>query len=74
MLLKHPFSENRKLEVRMKINWGIKLIIGYSIFVVITLGMIFFTTTLNTDKVIDNYYEAEINYQQHIDKIKRTNK
>lgn len=56
----------------MKINWGLKLLITYIIFIAITLSMMIFTTTLNTDKVIDNYYEAEINYQDQINKLERT--
>ena len=57
----------------MKINWGWKLVIGYSVFVGSTLGMIFFMTTVNNDKVIENYYEEELKYQNKIDMIKRTN-
>lgn len=57
----------------MKINWGWKLLIGYSIFVVATIGMIIFTTTINSDKVIENYYEEELQYQDKINMIKRTN-
>lgn len=57
----------------MKINWGWKLLIAYSIFAVATLGMMFFMTTVNHDKVIDNYYEEELNYQDKINMIKRTN-
>ena len=57
----------------MKINWGWKLLIGYSVFVIATIGMIVFTTTINNDKVIENYYEEELKYQDKINMIKRTN-
>jgi len=57
----------------MKINWGWKLLITYVIFVGITLTLVLFMTTVNSDKVIENYYEEELKYQDKINMIKRTN-
>lgn len=57
----------------MKINWGWKLLIVYSIFVGITIALVLFMTSVNYDKVIDNYYEEELKYQEKIDMIERAN-
>ncbi|MFA8341737.1 MAG: FixH family protein [Rhodothermaceae bacterium] len=57
----------------MKINWGWKLLITYVIFVGVTLSLVLFMTTVNSDKVIENYYEEELKYQDKIDMIKRAN-
>lgn len=56
----------------MKINWGWKIFILYTVFILVTGGMILFTTFINNDKVVENYYEEETKYQDYIDKVKRT--
>lgn len=56
----------------MKINWGWRIFITYAIFITFVLSVLYFSTTLNNDKVADNYYDAEIKYQDYIDKLERT--
>jgi len=56
----------------MKINWGWKIFITYSVYIVFVLSVVYFSTTLNNDKVTENYYDAEIKYQDYIDKLERT--
>ena len=53
-------------------NWGTKIIILYSGFVIIVLVSVFFAMTQRVDLVTDNYYEKEIKYQEQIDKLQRT--
>lgn len=56
----------------MKINWGWRIFITYAIFITFVLSVLYFSTTLNNDKVNENYYDAEIKYQDYIDKLERT--
>ncbi len=56
----------------MNISWGIKIAAVYIIFVLIVLGTVIFSTTQEVNLVADDYYQKEIEYQKHIDKIKRT--
>ena len=58
----------------MKLNWGKGIIVVYTVFMIIVLGTVAFTTTVDVDLVADDYYEQEIKYQNEIDKKDRTNK
>lgn len=53
----------------MKLNWGHSIAIFYTLFVIIMVGMVFYSRTFDHSLVVDNYYEEDINYQQHIDKL-----
>lgn len=50
-------------------NWGWKIVVVYSAFVVMTLGMVFYFMGHKVDLVADDYYKQEIEYQDQIDKI-----
>ena len=50
-------------------NWGWKIVILYSLFVIMTLTMVFFFMRQRVDLVADDYYKQEIEYQDQIDKI-----
>ena len=50
-------------------NWGWKIVVVYSGFVVMTLGMVFYFMGHEVDLVADDYYKQEIEYQDQIDKI-----
>lgn len=56
----------------MKISWGIKIAAVYTIFVLLVLGTVIFSTTQDVNLVTEDYYQKEIEYQQQIDKLKRT--
>lgn len=56
-----------------KLNWGWRISILYSGFVVFMLFMAFKTTTVKDDLVTPDYYAKELEYQQHIDKQERAN-
>ena len=50
-------------------NWGWKIVLVYSAFVVMTLGMVFYFMGHKVDLVADDYYKQEIEYQDQIDKM-----
>jgi len=50
-------------------NWGWKIVVVYSAFVVMTLSMAFFFMRQKVDLVADDYYKQEIEYQGQMDKI-----
>ena len=49
-------------------KWPLGIFLFYSVFVVFVLSFVFFTFTQNRDLVVDEYYEATIHYQDHIDR------
>jgi hypothetical protein len=54
----------------MKFNWGTGLFIFF-VFFVLTLGFVLYKSRqLDNSLVVDKYYEEDINYQRHYDKIK----
>ena len=57
----------------MKISWGKGITFVYIIFLIVVLGTVAFTTTVDVDLVTDDYYEKELKYQNEIDKKNRTN-
>lgn len=50
-------------------NWSWKIVVVYSLFVLMTLTMVFYFTGQKVDLVADDYYKQEIEYQNQIDKI-----
>lgn len=56
----------------MHINWGYKIFIGYSLFVMGILFLVYKANQQNFDLVTENYYEAELKYQEVIDQKGRT--
>lgn len=56
-----------------KINWGWRIVIFYSSFVVFMLFMVYLTTTQKIELVTNDYYAKELNHQQQIDKTNRAN-
>ncbi len=57
----------------MKISWGFGITVTIIIFLVSTIGLVYFTSTVDVNLVADNYYQKELDYQQKIDKINRAN-
>lgn len=53
-------------------KWPLGIFLFYSAFVVATLSFVFFTFTQETHLVVDEYYEATITYQEHIDRASNT--
>lgn len=57
----------------MKISWGTKIAATYILFVIGVLIMVFVFMNQDVPLVTDNYYAKELEYQNQIDKINRTN-
>ena len=56
----------------MQLNWGLKITILYSGFVILIITMVSMAMSQKVDLVSKNYYEQELQYQDKIDKINRT--
>ena len=56
----------------MKLNWGTGIAIFYTIFVVSLVMQVFKSRQYDHSLVVDNYYEEDIKYQSHYDKLKNT--
>ena len=54
------------------LNWGWGIAIFYGLFLVVAIGSAIFTSTLDYFLVSDDYYQEGIDYQDQIDKVKRT--
>lgn len=52
-------------------KWPLGIFLFYMTFVVGTLSFVFFTFTQETDLVVEQYYEATITWQDHIDRSER---
>ena len=55
-----------------KINWGWKIVILYSAFVVLILTLVYKSTQNKIEIVTPDYYQKELAYQSQIDKEQRT--
>jgi len=55
-----------------KINWGWKIVILYSAFVVMILTLVYKSTQNKIEIVTPDYYQKELAYQSQIDKEQRT--
>jgi nitrogen fixation protein FixH len=56
----------------MKLNWGFGIATFYASFMVILLYFVFKSTTHDNSLVMDNYYEQDLKYQAHYDKVVNT--
>jgi hypothetical protein len=52
----------------MKLNWGWGIAIFYTLFVLVFIGLLFFSFTQDNSLVVDDYYELDLNVQDRIDK------
>ena len=56
----------------MRISWGYKIVIFYLSFVIGILFLVYKANNENFDLVTENYYEAELRYQDVIDQKSNT--
>jgi hypothetical protein len=56
----------------VKINWGVGITISIVVFMLISIGFIYFAFNQDVNLVRDDYYEAEVQYNETMAKIKRT--
>jgi len=54
-------------------NWGKKIALVYTGFVMMILTMVFMALQHKVELVTENYYEQELKFQEKIDKINRSN-
>jgi hypothetical protein len=54
------------------LSWGWGIAIVYGLFLIVTIGSAIYTTTLDYFLVSEDYYQKGIDYQDQIDKVKRT--
>ena len=54
----------------MKFNWGTGIALFYLIFVASLIFQVFKSRQYDHSLVVDNYYEADLKYQEHYDKLK----
>jgi hypothetical protein len=54
----------------MKLNWGTGIAIFYSLFVIVLVAFVFKSMTYDNSLVVEDYYQKDIDYQQHYDKVK----
>ncbi|MEO1625829.1 MAG: FixH family protein [Bacteroidota bacterium] len=54
----------------MKLNWGWGIAIFYTTFVVLMVSMVIRASQNKPDLVTKNYYEKDIRYQEHYDKLR----
>jgi len=57
----------------MKLNWGTGILIVIILFVTIMLSMVYFSFQQKVNLVTPDYYPKEIEYQQQIETLNRTN-
>ena len=50
-------------------NWGTGIAIFYGTFMVIMITFVIKSRSVDHSLVMDNYYEEDINYQSHMDKL-----
>ena len=53
----------------MKFNWGTGIAIFYGTFMVIMIVFVIKSRSVDHSLVMDNYYEEDMNYQAHKDKL-----
>ena len=53
----------------MKLNWGTGIAIFYGLFMVVMIAFVVKSKSVDHSLVMDNYYEADIKYQSHMDKV-----
>ena len=56
----------------MRISWGYKIFVAYSLFVIGILFLVYKANQQSFDLVTENYYESELKYQDVIDQKGRT--
>ncbi len=54
-------------------NWGSWIVVSFILFAIGTFVMVYISISTNVDLVIDDYYEKELKYQDHIELVKSTN-
>ena len=59
-------------EVKKKSRWGIGIAVVYGVFMLCVIGVVIASRFQQVDLVSRDYYDKEIKYQDHIEKVKRS--
>lgn len=62
----------RKVQMKIKFNWGTGIVIVTAVFMVISVSTTLFFMNQDVDLVDKNYYEKELAYQQQVSKLQKT--
>lgn len=57
----------------MKLDWGKKITILYSAFVLFIIFMVYKASSFTVHLVTEDYYQEELAYQEHIEQLKNSN-
>ena len=57
----------------IKFNWGTGIGLFYILFMTTMIYMVYQSTLVDRNLVIENYYEKDLQYQSHLDKLNNTN-
>ena len=57
---------------KFRFHWGWAIGVFYSLFVIALLIVVIKSLTVDNSLVVDNYYDYDIAYQQHADKLANT--
>lgn len=57
---------------KLKITWPVAIGLIYGVFVLILIGFVIFSSFNSVDLVSPDYYAQELKYQQHINRVERT--
>jgi len=58
--------------MKIKFNWGTGLVIAMAVMIGGMVTLVTIAVRQDYDLVEDNYYQKSVDYQQHIEKVKRT--
>ena len=56
----------------MKFNWGTGITLFYIIFMFSMIYVVYQSTLVERNLVVENYYEKDLQYQFHLDKLNNT--
>jgi nitrogen fixation protein FixH len=56
----------------MKFTWGTGIAIFYILFATTMVAMVLYSKTLDNSLVVEDYYDKDLQYQSHIDKLKNS--
>ena len=59
-------------DTKKKSRWGIGIAVVYGVFMLCVIGVVIASRFQQVDLVSRDYYDKEIKYQDHIEKVKRS--
>lgn len=53
----------------MNFNWGMGITLFYTLFMITMIYMVYQSTQVDRNLVVENYYEKDLQYQSHLDRL-----